>query len=187
VARVVLAGAAEWSETTTEAAAGTHWQHPFGRSATPGGRNGVKPEEQDVMPKSTKAPDPRKLPQEHWKEQPDDHDYPAATDYLTLLVSEDTAGALVERLRKGAVMHRKAKDLLRASRLPLLSLDNAHVRQDLDKVQRGQLLSPVLLVCGSLSDDVPLTVADDYQRICASYTIDEDADIPCRLVAPGAH
>ena len=27
----------------------------------------------------------------------------------------------------------------------------------------------------------PLTVADGYHRICASYHLDEDADIPCRI------
>jgi hypothetical protein len=149
-------------------------------------RRGQKPKEQEEMPKSTKPPNPKKLPREHWKDQPDDQDYPAATDYLTLLVSEGTAAALVGRLRKASVVHRKAKDLLRASRLPLLPPDNAHVRQDLDKVQQGQQLSPVLLVCGSLANDVALTVADGYHRICASYTIDEDADIPCRIVPPTA-
>jgi hypothetical protein len=28
---------------------------------------------------------------------------------------------------------------------------------------------------------VPLTVADGFHRICASYHLDEDADIPCRI------
>ena len=120
----------------------------------------------------------------HWKVDPDEHDYPAATDYLTLLVPADTAAALVDGLRKATLIHRKAKDLLRASRLPILPTDNVHVQQDLGKVQQGQQLSPVLLVSGSLTDDVALTVADGYHRICASYAIDENADIPCRMVAP---
>ena len=80
------------------------------------------------------------------------------------------------------VTQRKAKDLLRASRLELLPPDNVHVKKDLGKVDAGQLLSPILLVRGRLSADVPLTVADGYHRICASYHIDEDADIPCRIV-----
>ncbi len=136
------------------------------------------------MPKSSKPPNPKKLPSEHWKEEPDDHDYPAARDYLSLLLPPGDAGALVEQLRKSPVVRRQAKDLLRASRLPLLPEDNVEVRQDLDKVQKGDQLSPVLLVCGSLTDDVALTVADGYHRICASYMIDEDADIPCRIVPP---
>jgi hypothetical protein len=43
------------------------------------------------------------------------------------------------------------------------------------------LLSPVLLVRGTLRPEVPLIVADGYHRICASYHLDEDADIPCRI------
>ena len=78
-------------------------------------------------------------------------------------------------------MRRKAKDLLRASRLPVLPPDNLHVARDLKKVRDGKGLSPVLLVRGQLAAEVALTVADGYHRICASYHLDEDADIPCRI------
>ena len=47
---------------------------------------------------------------------------------------------------------------------------------------RGEPLSPVLLVRGRAAAGTPLVVADGYHRICASYHLDEDADIPCRLV-----
>jgi len=43
----------------------------------------------------------------------------------------------------------------------------------------------VLLVRGRLASSVPLTVADGYHRICASYHLDEDADIPCRVADLG--
>jgi hypothetical protein len=118
---------------------------------------------------------------EHWKSEPDDHDYPAAADYLSLLMDKGEVTNAVAALRKAAVTHRKAKDLLRASRLELLPADNVHVKKDLAKVDSGHLLSPVLLLRGRLDADVPLTVADGYHRICASYHIDEDADIPCRI------
>ncbi len=118
----------------------------------------------------------------HWKEAPDDHDYPAAADYLSLVTQQRTADQLVRRLRAAPLVHRKAKDLLRASALPLLAPENLHVAQDLAKVRKGALLSPVLLLRGRLDTDVPLTVADGYHRICASYHLDEDADIPCRIV-----
>jgi len=63
--------------------------------------------------------------------------------------------------------------------------DNVHVTKDLEKVKKGELLSPVLLVRGRLDGHVPLTVADGYHRICASYHLDEDADIPCRVADLG--
>ena len=40
----------------------------------------------------------------------------------------------------------------------------------------------MLVVRGHLGAAVPLTVADGYHRICGSYHLDEDADIPCRIV-----
>ena len=119
---------------------------------------------------------------EHWKPEPDDHDYPAAADYLSLLVPPSAAGAAVDALRAAPLVHRKAKDLLRASGLALLPADNVHVKKDLAKVHQGTLLSPVLLVRGSLDGGWPLEVADGYHRICASHELDEDADIPCRIV-----
>jgi hypothetical protein len=121
-------------------------------------------------------------PAEHWKEEPEDHDFPAAADYLELLVPHPSVERLVEALRSAETVHKKAKDLLRASRLHALPPDNPHVAQDLRKVGKGDRLSPVLLVRGALDRETPLTVADGYHRICASYHLDEDADIPCRLV-----
>jgi hypothetical protein len=119
---------------------------------------------------------------QQWKVEPDEHDYPAAASYLSLSVQPDAAQEIVSRLRAADVQHFKAKDLLRASRLRLLPAENFHVAADLRKVKHGHPLSPVLLVRGKLAQDVALTVADGYHRICASYVLDEDADIPCRIV-----
>jgi hypothetical protein len=118
---------------------------------------------------------------EHWKDEPEGHDYPAAAAYLELLLPPEVADRIVAALRKAETVHKKAKDLNRASGLPVLPPDNPHVAQDLEKVRKGEKLSPVLLVRGELGRGVPLTVADGYHRICASYHLDENADIPCRL------
>jgi hypothetical protein len=123
------------------------------------------------------------MPAEHWQEAPEEHDFPAAADYLSLLAPASEVTAAVDALRAAQIFHRRAKDLLRASRLGLLPPDNVHVRKDLDKVADGKRLSPVLLVRGRGDKAVPLTVADGYHRICASHHLDEDADVPCRLVA----
>jgi hypothetical protein len=117
----------------------------------------------------------------NWKEQPDDHDYPAAESYLSLIMPAAAARRVVRRLRAAPIEHWKAKDLLRASRLPVLLPDNVHVAKDLKKVRAGSKLSPVLLVRGRFAEDVPLVIADGYHRICASYHLDEDTDIPCRM------
>jgi len=125
-------------------------------------------------------------PREHSKDQPDERDYPAALAYLTLLLPVETAAQVVERLRAADELVRfKARDLVRASGVRLLRASNPHVAADLKRVKRGQRLSPVLLVRGQLAQGLPLTIADGYHRICASYVLDPDADIPCRLVDLG--
>jgi len=134
------------------------------------------------VPKKKQSAASKEVRPEHWKDEPDEHDFPAATDYLTLLFPEQAAAALVDELTGAGKIDRKAKDLLRASRLPLLATDNPHVAADLRKVSAGQRLSPVLLVRGQATKGLPLLVADGYHRICASYHLDEDADIPCRLI-----
>jgi hypothetical protein len=118
-----------------------------------------------------------------WKQRPDAHDFPAALDYLTLVLEEAVARKLVAALRKAPTQRKKAKDLLRASRLPLLSRDNPHVVGDLKKIKKGKPMSPVLLVRGNAGMDVPLLVADGYHRICASWYRDENILIACRIVS----
>jgi hypothetical protein len=122
------------------------------------------------------------MAKEHWKHDPEDHDFPAASDYLSLVLGDDLAKGAVTALRTAQGTTRKAKDLLRASDLALLPPDNPHVASDLAKVKSGEHLSPVLVVRGDLERSRPLTVADGYHRICASYHLDENADIPCRIV-----
>ena len=116
-----------------------------------------------------------------WKAAPDEHDYPAAASYLSLVAADELITRIVDELRAAPTVHYKAKDILRAARLDLLPRTNVHVAADLGAVARRERLSPILLVRGSLSDDVPLQIADGYHRVCASYYVDENTAIPCRL------
>lgn len=116
---------------------------------------------------------------EHWKDEPEAQDFPAAESYLSLLIGPAAAAKLVKALRKQQTLqHYAAKDILRAAGLPLLAPDDSEVAADLDKVKAGQKLSPVLLVQG-----IPLWVADGYHRVCASYHLDEKTPVPCRITA----
>jgi hypothetical protein len=118
---------------------------------------------------------------DHWKDEPEAEDYPAAQSYLSLLVGATTAAKLVKALRKHeGLTHFAAKDILRASGLPLLGPEDSEVASDLEKVKFGTKLSPVLLIQGS-----PLWVADGYHRVCASYHLNEKTELPCRIVARG--
>ncbi|MDR3473735.1 MAG: hypothetical protein P4M09_18925 [Devosia sp.] len=117
-----------------------------------------------------------------WQDEPDEHDYPAAAAYLALIADPATVTRLVKGLKRASIAHAKAKDILRASGLPDLPLDNVHVAKDAAKVKAGTALSPVLLVRGDIVRGIPLQIADGYHRVCASYRLDEDTDIPCRIV-----
>ena len=121
-----------------------------------------------------------------WLDAPEDHDYAAAADYLSMIAEEPAVTGTVAALQSAETVFRKAKDILRAARLKLLPVDNPHVRTDLARIGEGKKLSPILLVRGS--DSHPLQIADGYHRVCASYLTDENTPIPCRLVswAPGS-
>ncbi len=125
------------------------------------------------------------MPSAKWLEKPEAHDFPAAADYLALLADSTAVQELTERLRSGGVVHKKAKDILRAAQLRLLPVDNPHVATDLAKIKKGQPLSPILLVRGDFATGVPLQIADGYHRVCASYHTDENTDIPVVLVEAG--
>lgn len=117
-----------------------------------------------------------------WLEKPEEHDYGAAADYLSLLVPQDRADATAAAFRTAEPVTRKAKDILRAAQLVLLDPANAHVASDLAKIAHGTALSPILVVRGDLPAGRPAVIADGYHRVCASYYTDENTEIPLLLV-----
>ena len=117
-----------------------------------------------------------------WQDEPEDHDYPAAASYLGLLADPATVARIVAALKTAPVQRAKAKDILRASGLPDLPRDDVHVAQDVAKVKAGTALSPILLVRGDVERGAPLQIADGYHRVCASYCLGADVDVPYRIV-----
>jgi len=115
-----------------------------------------------------------------WYDEPQEHDYPAAEEYLSLLFSCIKARKLRVRLADKDMTSYKAKDIFRASDLPHLDKDNYHVKKNLEKIKKGEKLSPILLV----KEDIKvLHIADGYHRLCAVYIHNEDARIPCKICA----
>ena len=115
-----------------------------------------------------------------WLTEPEDHDYPAAQSYLSLLYDEKTAAGYMEKLKRARISEFKAKDIFRASGLSLLGVSNSHVDKDRKKIRDGRKLSPLLLVRDTAHGKV--IIADGYHRLCAVYSVDEDAMIPCKIV-----
>lgn len=115
-----------------------------------------------------------------WLSEPEKQDYLAAVSYLSLIFDETQAKLFVDKLKKTIVVEFKAKDIFRASSLSLLGISNKHVKRDLKKIQTKISLSPILLVKNSTIGKV--IIADGYHRLCAVYSLDEDALIPCKII-----
>lgn len=115
-----------------------------------------------------------------WLDAPEEHDYPAAESYLSLIYDTKTVNSFSKQLKDAPMSSFKAKDLFRAASLSLLGVSNSHVKADQKKVLNGKLLSPLLLVRDSSHGKV--IIADGYHRLCAVYGFMEDADIPCKIV-----
>jgi len=114
-----------------------------------------------------------------WLAGPDEHDYPAAQSYLSLIYDDKQVRRLLTALKAAAVRQFKAKDIFRASGLSLLGTSNTHVVKDRDKILAGRAISPILLIRDS--DHGKVIIADGYHRLCAVYSFDEDASIPCQI------
>lgn len=114
-----------------------------------------------------------------WLSEPEEHDYPAALSYLSLIYDEKKANAFVRRLKRVPMSEFKAKDIFRASELPLLGISNERFKRDEKKIQAGKELSPILLVRDQANGKV--IIADGYHRLCAVYSHNEDAVIPCKI------
>jgi hypothetical protein len=115
-----------------------------------------------------------------WLKKPEAQDYPAAQSYLALIYDERAVRMLVARLRRARMSSFKAKDIFRASGLSLLGVSNEHVEKDRRRIREGKPLSPLLLVRDKAHGKV--VIADGYHRLCAVYSFDEDAEIPCQIV-----
>ena len=123
------------------------------------------------------------MPKVIWGTEPEDHDYPAAQSYLSLLTDADEIARIVDSFKAATIELVKAKDVIRASGLPLLDRSNFHVKRDLKKIVDKKVLSPILLVRGDGAHHLNLTIADGYHRACAVYWNNEDDFIHARIAS----
>jgi hypothetical protein len=116
----------------------------------------------------------------NWLGDVEEHNYPAAKSYLSIIYSEDQVVDMMIRFKHAEIMQFKAKDIFRASQLSLLGVSNLHVEKDRKKINKGVCLSPLLFLRDSLNGKV--VIADGYHRLCAIYEFDEDAWIHCKII-----
>jgi len=110
-----------------------------------------------------------------WRKDVAEHDYTAASSYLSIRYGQDQADKVAAKLRQLPVITRRANDILRAIRRDPLSMDDPGVLKDLKKVLAGEKLSPILVV--------EADVADGYHRLSLAYALDPYADVPLKLLS----
>ena len=115
-----------------------------------------------------------------WQSGPQKHDYPAAASYLSLTMGPQASKNIVKKLQRATITKFAAKDIFRASMLSLLGVSNSHVEKDRTRIIQHEKLSPLMLFRDERNGK--LIIADGYHRLCAVYTFDEDAIIPCKIV-----
>jgi hypothetical protein len=110
-----------------------------------------------------------------WKKDVAEHDYAAASGYLSIRCGEGRAKRVAAELQKLPVITRRANDILRATGREPLPLSDPGVLNDLKKVLAGEKLSPVLVAEGD--------IADGYHRVSLAYALDPYAEVPLKLGA----
>ncbi len=108
-----------------------------------------------------------------WKKDVDQHDYAAASLYLSIRFGERRAQEVVKELVKLPVITRRANDIMRATGRMPLPLNDPGVLKDLQKVLGGAKLSPILVA--------EADIADGYHRLSLAYALDPYAEVPLKL------
>src|ERR1700760_2098420 len=108
-----------------------------------------------------------------WKKDVAEHDYAAASSYLSIRFGESRAEMIAAELRKLPVITRRANDVLRATGRSPLPLSDPGVLKDLKKVLSGEKLSPILVA--------EADIADGYHRLSLAYALDPYAAVPLKL------
>jgi hypothetical protein len=122
-------------------------------------------------------------PRIRWLEEPEEKDYLAAHSFLSMVIAPSSLSETIAALRTAPLGHWAAKDLLRAAGLPPLKpKQSAEVAEKLKKIKNGIPISPILLI-GGIRDY--LVIGDGYHRASAAYRVDEDAQVPGRLLWTG--
>lgn len=115
-----------------------------------------------------------------WHDYPDEANYEAAYEYLSLLNLPKKAKALTEKLRDGElVLFRKADDIIRAAGHNILPMDDIGVQRAIRQIHSKTKLAPLLLISAKHQDRIH--IADGYHRACAVYYLAEGSRIPCFL------
>ena len=127
------------------------------------------------LPNEKAVPDIKHL----WLDDIEDHDYDAAFNFLRIKVGKKRAEALVDKLRGAKLIEMRANDILRATDLRALDVNDPGTHHNMVKTIMGKSLSPVLIVSLQGGNS---TIADGYHRVSWVYWISPWAMVPGKLI-----
>ncbi len=115
-----------------------------------------------------------------WRKEAAEKNIHNAEEFLRLTFSKSDADEAAKKFKehKDRIEFFKAKDILRSSGHELLPDTDPEVKEKLERIKNKIELNPILLV----RDKHTLYIADGYHRVCASYHIDEAADVASILI-----
>ena len=101
---------------------------------------------------------------------------------MSLIIDPARVKVIVSHLNaKKETIKFKARDIFRASGLPLLGISQHQIEHNLKRIKNGEKLSPILLVRDEANRRV--IIADGYHRLCAVYHHNDNMEIPCKIVS----
>jgi hypothetical protein len=115
-----------------------------------------------------------------WLPEPANDTYEAAKTFLNLLYKTKKFRRWVKRLKKAEISKYAAKDILRASCIPITTIRAFDWKKQQEQIAQGDPLSPILLI--RQNDGGPLVIADGFHRMCALFSTDQEVSVPCKIV-----
>ena len=120
----------------------------------------------------------------NWAADPGPDNANDAANFLAMYKKQKNSDRIVADLIASPVVTFKAKDILRASGLPALPKDNAHVQLALQLIANGQILDSVYLLRGKLTQGIPVTIVDGYHRVSAAWHTDPSSEVDAHIARP---
>lgn len=114
-----------------------------------------------------------------WLPEPASDTYDSAKTFLELMYKPKKARRWVKRLKKAGVSEYAAKDILRASAIPIATVRAFDWKKQQDEIKQGDPLSPILLI--RQNNGGPLIIADGFHRMCALFSTDQEVSVPCKI------
>jgi hypothetical protein len=125
----------------------------------------------------------RKKSEPVWLKAVAPDDLANANSFLRLAFPDPVVNAILKAFKTASVAQMSAKDILRASGSPFLDEKVPGVARQLDLIDAGEPLSPILFVRGSAQAMLDGVLADGLHRTLAVYALDPEAKLPVKLAS----